>query len=85
MLKPQKNTSSFVITHEPAPKPMCPTARMKHEQDGVAPTDADAQRALAWQDRGKPQAEIVFDDAVPKQTKSNQARFRRASYRREKG
>jgi hypothetical protein len=58
---------------------------VKRGQDGETPADADAQRAVAWQDRGQPQAEIVFDDAVPKQTKANLARFRRASYQRQKG
>jgi hypothetical protein len=46
------------------------------------PEDADAQRALAWLERGKPQAEIVRDDAVPAQSKAGLEKFRPASYRR---
>ena len=46
------------------------------------PEDADAQRALAWLERGKPQAEIVLDDAAPMQSKADLKKFRPASYRR---
>ena len=46
------------------------------------PEDADAQRALAWVQRGKPHAEIVFDDAVPQQSKADLKTFKPASYRR---
>jgi hypothetical protein len=59
-------------------------ARVKQSPSGI-PTDADAVRALAWLERGKPQAEIVHDEAVPKQNKTDLARFRRAAYRRQKG
>jgi hypothetical protein len=46
------------------------------------PRDADPQRALAWLERGKPQAEITYDDAVPAQSKTDLNKFRPASYRR---
>ena len=46
------------------------------------PRDADAQRALAWLERGKPQAEITHDDAVPAQSKTDLNKFRPASHRR---
>jgi hypothetical protein len=46
------------------------------------PRDADAQRALAWLERGKPQAEITHDDALPAQSKTDLNKFRPASYRR---
>jgi hypothetical protein len=44
--------------------------------------DADALRALAFIQRGRPQAEIVPDDATPFQTAEELAAFRKAGYRR---
>lgn len=46
------------------------------------PTDADAVRALAWLARTAPGDAIVYDDAVPKQGKSELSLFQKASYRR---
>jgi hypothetical protein len=46
------------------------------------PTDDAARRALAWLERGQPDAEIVFDEAAPKQTPEELAQFQRASLRR---
>ncbi len=62
-------------------------SRRPPERQGTAPAvpvpeDADARRALAWLERGKPQAEIVRDDAVPAQSKADLEKFRSASYRR---
>ena len=42
--------------------------------------DADALRALAWLERGQPDAEIVYDDDVPRQTAAELREFRPASY-----
>jgi len=39
------------------------------------PTDAAAQRALAWLERGQPNAEIVFDETAPRQTPEELAQF----------
>lgn len=50
----------------------------------AAPLDADAERALAWLARGKPQADILYDDAVPPQTAADRDAFAKASYRRVK-
>lgn len=77
-----KNTLSFAISpdgravFQPLEAPVKASA---------TPTDADAQRALAWLARGKPQADIVHGDAVPSQGKADLAKFRPASYRRTKG
>jgi hypothetical protein len=57
------------------------SAATSHESSGI-PADADAQRALAWLDRGKPQAEIVYDASTPRQSRADLAGFRPASYRR---
>jgi len=46
------------------------------------PEDADAQRALEWLARGRPQAKITHDDATPAQTQTDLKKFRPASYRR---
>ena len=51
---------------------------------GGEPADVDARRALAWLERGQPQGEIVYDDAVPRQDAAELAKFRPASYRRNK-
>ncbi len=59
-----------------------PAARQGTAPVATAEEDADAQRALAWLKRGKPQAEIVPDDAVPAQTQTDLKKFRPASYRR---
>jgi hypothetical protein len=75
-----KNTSSFVTTLEPDRVARRPG---KTGQKGkLIPMDADAQRALAWVARGKPQSEIVHDDTVPKQSHADLAQFQRVSYRR---
>jgi hypothetical protein len=59
-----------------------PAARASTVTAAQVPEDADAQRALAWVQRGKPHAEIVFDDAVPQQSKADLKTFKPASYRR---
>ena len=59
-----------------------PAARRGAELAVPMPDDADAQRALAWLERGKPQGEIVHDDAVPAQSQTGLEQFRPASYRR---
>jgi hypothetical protein len=77
----------FVTTRDdtpPAPEKARRVVRVK-QSPGEMPTDADAARALAWLARGKPQSEIVHDNGAPKQTKADLAKFRQASYRREKG
>ncbi len=82
MPRQTKNTLSFAISLDgPAVfRPLkVPT------KAGAMPTDADAQRALAWLARGKPEAEIVHDDAAPAQDKADLAKFRPAFYRRKKG
>jgi hypothetical protein len=86
MLKSQKNSSSFVTTRDDAPPPPKKARRVARvkQSPGEMPTDADAVRALAWLARGKPQAEIVHDNAAPRQTKADLAKFRQASYRRKK-
>lgn len=77
-----KSTFSFATTLESGA--VRRVRRKAAVEGGDTPTDADALRALAWLDRGKPQAEIVDDEAAPKQTKAELARFHRASYRRKK-
>lgn len=76
-------------THSSATTPNARSLRTRRPaaRQGAAPAatvaeDADAQRALAWLERGKPQAEIVPDDAVPAQTQTDLKKFRPASYRR---
>ncbi len=82
MPRQTKNRLSFAITPDspPVPRPVEATAKA-----AAMPTDADAQRALAGLARGKPQADIVHDDAVPTQNKADLAKFRPASYRRKMG
>jgi hypothetical protein len=77
-----KRTSSSVTTIEhvrgqPARRAAKPAAKAQ-----PLPTDADAQRALAWVARGQPQAEITYDEAAPKQTEADLARFHPMAYRR---
>ena len=60
-------------------RPPAPVARV----DQRLPHDADAERAMAWLQRGMPQDEIVYDDAVPRQSATELAKFRPAGYRRE--
>ena len=84
MPKPMKNTLSFVSTLDlGSGRAVRRPSKAPRKADAV-PSDADAQRALAWLARKKPQAEIVHDDAVPKQSKADLAKFRRISYRRDK-
>ena len=82
MPRQTKNTLSFAISLDgPAVfRPLKAPAKAP-----AVPTDADAQRALEWLARGKPQADIVHDHTAPAQDKSDLAKFRPASYRRKKG
>jgi hypothetical protein len=78
-----QNTPSSGTTHNAqALRARRPAARAGTVAAARTPEDADAQRALAWLERGKPAKEIVFDDAVPQQSKADLAKFRPASYRR---
>jgi hypothetical protein len=78
-----KSTHSSATTLSPRPlRSRRPAARQSSAPSVPVPEDADAQRALAWIERGKPQAEIVRDDAVPAQTQTDLKKFRPASYRR---
>ena len=81
MPRPMKNTSSFVTTLEPGQVVRRPAGKTV-PKGKLIPTDADAQRALAWVARGKPQSEIVHDDTVPKQSPADLAQFQQTSYRR---
>jgi hypothetical protein len=78
-----KSTLSSVTTPNARPlRTRRPVARQGAAPAATVADDADAQRALAWLKRGKPQAEIVPDDAVPGQTQTDLKKFRPASYRR---
>jgi hypothetical protein len=72
MQKPMKRLHSPATTHSP-------TVDSTSSEPDV-PLDADALRALAWLKRGQPASEIVYDDDAPKQTDSELALFRPASY-----
>ena len=84
MPKPMKSTLSFVRTLDLKPGRAARRPAKAPRKAEPVPSDADARRALAWLARKKPQAEIVHDDAVPKQSKADLAKFRRISYRRDK-
>jgi hypothetical protein len=78
-----KNTHSSATTLSPrALRTRRPAARQGSASAAPVATDADAQRALSWLARDKPQAEITRDDATPAQTQTDLKKFRPASYRR---
>ena len=78
-----KNTlSSNTTRNAQALRALRTAARSGAAAQAVVPEDADAQRALAWLQRGKPGKEVVFDDAVLAQSEADLGTFRPASYRR---
>ena len=81
MLMPMKQTSSSDTTLECEPERTAARPVKAGPKSKAQPTDADAQRALAWVARGQPQGEIAYDETAPKQGKADLRRFRRASYR----
>lgn len=82
MLMKMKPPSMYAISPDLQPRRRRVRQAASVPQATDVPLDADAARALAWLDAGQPQAEIVYDEAVPRQSKADLAKFRPASYRR---
>lgn len=78
-----KRTRSSATTPSARARRNRPSAARQGRTPAVpVPEDADAQRALAWLERGKPRSELVPDEAVPAQSKVDLEKCRPASYRR---
>ncbi len=77
----KSEVSAVTIPRVRAPRRRRFAAHQGSTPTGPVPEGAYAQRATAWLESGKPQAEIGRDDAVPAQSKADLEKFRPSSYR----
>jgi hypothetical protein len=74
MLTPMKERATSMLIRQ---KPKQTDAEQTASAPNAVPTDDAALRALAWLDRGQPDAEVVYDETVPKQTPQDLKHFER--------